>query len=332
LIRKRLIATIAAVTATVIAAAASPAYAADTTPPTTPGEPVASDITEVGATLTWPPSTDDVAVANYEVWHIHTDIVQRLGTPTAPTFTITTLRRGTVNRFWVNAVDTSGNRSGSSPLITVTTLPGDLEPPGPVIFVTASELTDTSVRLTWQGVIWGDVDQYRIYQGTGTVGPLTLIGTQPFNVPRTFVVTGLSPATQYRFGVSARDAVGNENGPSIIAVTTTGAPTPTCSVSYRVPSQWTPGFVAQVRITNTGTDPVTGWSLAWQFPNDQQITQLWNGDYRQEGASVTVTNLPYNATMPPGGGWQEFGFLGTWSGGNGSPDAFTLNGRTCLVS
>ena len=140
------------------------------------------------------------------------------------------------------------------------------------------------------------------------------------------------PGTQYRLGVSARDAVGNENAPSIVTVTTTGAPTPTCSVTYRVTSQWTTGFVAEVRITNTGTTAINNWSLAWLFANDQRITNLWNGGFTQDGGNVTVTNMPYNATVSAGGGSQAFGFIGTWSGVNNSPSTFTLNGRTCLVA
>jgi len=229
-------------------------------------------------------------------------------------------------------VDTSGNRSISSPIITVTTLPGDLEPPGPVIGLAASEITDTSVRLTWQGVFFGEVDVFRVFQGPGSGGALTLIATIPFNAPRSVVVNGLFPGTQYRFGVSARDAAGNENSPSIITVTTTGAPAPTCTVTYRVTSQWTTGFVAEVRITNTGTTAITGWSLSWLFANGQRIADLWNGGFVQNGGDVTVTNMPYNATISPGGGSQVFGFLGTSSAVNNSPNAFTLNGRGCLVA
>lgn len=321
--RHRLIAVVAAVVTLTLA---TPAYAADTTPPTAPGTPVASDLTETGATLTWAPSNDDVAVANYEVWHIFTDIVLRVGSPAGNAFTINTLRRGSVNRFYVVAIDTSGNRSQSSPLITVTTLPGDLEPPGPVIGLTASEITDTSVRLTWIGVFWGEVDVFRVFQGSN------LIATVPFTSPRTIVVSGLLPGTQYRLGVSARDAAGNENSPSVLTVTTTGAPAPTCTVTYKVISQWAGGFVTEVKITNTGATAVNGWSLAWLFANGQQISNLWNGGYTQVGGNVTVTNLPYNAIIPAGGGSQTFGFLGTSGAVNNVPNGFTLNGRSCQVA
>jgi endoglucanase len=310
---------------------AAPAHAADTTPPTAPGTPVPSNITETSVTLTWPPSTDDVGVANYEVWRYYTDIFQRVATPAEPTATVTGLRRGSVSQFYVVAIDTSGNRSQSSPLITVTTLPGDLEPPGPVIGFAASEITDTSVRLSWQGVFYGDVNTYRIYQALGT-GPLALVATVPLGKPRTVVITGLTPGTQYRFVATAVDAPGNESAPAPpLIVTTTGAPMPTCAVAYRVTNQWGGGFVAEVRITNAGPTAVNGWSLMWTFANGQTVTNLWSGVPSQTGAKVTVTNMPYNAVIGANGGSVTFGFIGAWSGTNTSPTAFTLNGQPCSV-
>ncbi|WP_117215536.1 cellulose binding domain-containing protein [Allorhizocola rhizosphaerae] len=316
-------------TAVLVLAQAAPAHAADTSPPTAPGTPVASNITETSVMLTWPPSTDDVGVSHYEVWRYYTDIVERVATPAEPTATVTGLRRGSVSMFYVTAVDTSGKRSQASPPITVTTLPGDLEPPGPVIGFTASEITDTSVRLRWSGVFYGDFETFRIYQALAT-GPYTLVASVPRTSPWSVVVTGLTPGTQYRFVATAVDVPGNESAPAPpLTVTTTGTPQPTCTVAYRVSSQWANGFVGEVRIINTGPTAIHGWSLMWTFPNGQTITNLWSGVPTQSGATVTVTNMPYNAVIAANGGSVTFGFMGTWSGTNGNPTSFTLNGRPC---
>ncbi|GIH09722.1 hypothetical protein Rhe02_77890 [Rhizocola hellebori] len=323
---------IAAVIALVLMNAA-PALAADTTPPTAPGLPVASDITEFSVTLTWPASTDDVGVDHYEVWRIHTDIIQRVATPTTNTATVTGLNRGSVSQFYVAALDAAGNRSPSSNLITVITLPGDLEPPGPVFLLSASEITDTSARLSWQGALWGEVATFRVYRGLPG-GPLALVGTTTAVNPsvRTFVHTGLTPATQYVLGVSAVDAVGNASSISTLLVTTTGvAVPPTCAVSYRVTSQWAGAFNAEVRITNTASAAVTGWTLRWTFAGNQRITNLWNGALTQTGAGVAVGNLSYNATIGGSGGAQSFGFQATFTGANASPTSFTLNDRPCSI-
>ncbi len=321
----------AVITVLVLALTASPAAAADTTPPTAPGLPVASDITEFSVTLTWPASTDDVGVANYEVWRGYTDIVQRVATPTTTTATIGNLNRGSVSRFYIVAIDAAGNRSQSSPFLTVTTLPGDLEPPGPVVLLTASEITETSVRLSWLGPMWGEADIFRLWLGQ-TPTTRVLVGTTSAapSVVRTFVFTGLTRATQYYLGVSAVDAAGNTTGISQLLVTTAGVVTPpTCTVSYRVSSQWTGAFNADVRITNTGTAPVNGWILRWTYASTQRISSMWNAAYVQSAASVQASNLAYNSVIGANGGSQSFGFQATWSAANPNPASFTLNGQPC---
>ncbi|MFC4033262.1 glycoside hydrolase family 6 protein [Streptomyces polygonati] len=103
-----------------------------------------------------------------------------------------------------------------------------------------------------------------------------------------------------------------------------------CAVSYKVASAWSGGFTADVTVRNTGSAAVNGWSLKWTFPADQKITSAWNARTTQSGASVTATDLGYNATVPAGGS-TGFGFQGTGSG-TSSPTAFTLNGAACTVS
>jgi cellulose 1,4-beta-cellobiosidase len=101
-----------------------------------------------------------------------------------------------------------------------------------------------------------------------------------------------------------------------------------CSVTYSLVNTWPGGFQGQTVITNTGRTAVNGWALAWTFPGDQKITQLWNGAYIQSGNAVRVTNAPYNQAISPGGA-VTIGFTGTFTGNNTSPWAFTLNGTAC---
>jgi hypothetical protein len=81
-------------------------------------------------------------------------------------------------------------------------------------------------------------------------------------------------------------------------------------------------------IKNTGSTTINGWTLAWTFPGDQKITQLWNGSYTQSGEAVRVTNASYNAAIPPGS-TATVGFTGTFTSNDTSPSAFTLNGTSC---
>lgn len=327
--RTRRLLPLAAATALLVLLA-SPAHAADTTAPTAPGLPVASDLTEYSVTLTWTPSTDDTGVTYYEVWRTYTDMVMRAASPTTNTATINNLPRGSVNRFSVVAFDAAGNRSLSSGTITVITLPGDLEPPGPIFGVTASEITDTSVLLDWIGPMWGDAEIFRVHRGQTGV-PTVVVETLPVT-QRTFVVTGLSPGTRYFLGVSAVDAAGNQSSISLVTVTTTGTPPPaTCSVKYSVTSQWTGAFNADVQVTNLAPAAVTGWTVRWTYAGTQRITNMWNASPSQSGAAVAASDAGHNATLGASGGSQSFGFQATFTGGNSDPVLFTLNNQPCVT-
>jgi mannan endo-1,4-beta-mannosidase len=105
-------------------------------------------------------------------------------------------------------------------------------------------------------------------------------------------------------------------------------PAGACRVAYAVAGQWPGGFQGDVKITNTGTAPVNGWKLAWNFANGQALTQSWGATYAQSGGAVTTTSESYTANIPAGG-TVSFGFLASWNGTNTAPSAFTLNGTRC---
>jgi len=86
--------------------------------------------------------------------------------------------------------------------------------------------------------------------------------------------------------------------------------------------------VANVTIQNTGTTPITGWTLTFTFPGDQKITNGWNGTPSQSGENVTVTNASYNATIAAGGS-ASLGFQGTWTSSDAAPTSFAVNGTAC---
>ncbi|WP_175410163.1 cellulose binding domain-containing protein [Streptomyces sp. TRM64462] len=91
-----------------------------------------------------------------------------------------------------------------------------------------------------------------------------------------------------------------------------------CETTYKVTNQWSGGFQADVTVKNTGTEAWNGWSLAWTFGAGQQITQMWNANHTQSGATVTVTNAGWNGVVQPGAS-VTLGFTGSWSGTNAPP-------------
>ncbi|MEV7479770.1 GH12 family glycosyl hydrolase domain-containing protein [Streptomyces halstedii] len=102
-----------------------------------------------------------------------------------------------------------------------------------------------------------------------------------------------------------------------------------CAVSYTA-NAWTDGFTADVKVTNTGTVPVSGWRLGFTLPQGQTVTQAWNATVTPSSGAVTATGAAFNAEIAAGAS-QSFGFQGTHSGTFTKPDRFTLNGAVCTV-
>jgi endoglucanase len=100
-----------------------------------------------------------------------------------------------------------------------------------------------------------------------------------------------------------------------------------CTVAYTVANSWPGGFQAGVTITNNGA-PVSNWTLAFAFPNDQQISGGWGGTFTQNGQSVTVTSESWNGALGTGGA-ATIGFTGTVGASNALPSYFTVNGTAC---
>ncbi|WP_442792046.1 glycoside hydrolase family 9 protein [Micromonospora sp. NBC_01796] len=94
----------------------------DTTPPGTPGTPVASAVTATGLTLTWAASSGG-DLAGYRVYREAgaTDVL--VGSPVAATLGVTGLTPATAYQFYVVGVDLAGNVSAASAPVGVTTLP-----------------------------------------------------------------------------------------------------------------------------------------------------------------------------------------------------------------
>lgn len=115
-----------------------------------------------------------------------------------------------------------------------------------------------------------------------------------------------------------------------VSPTASNTPQPTngsCAIDVTI-NQWNTGFTANVVINNNTGAEINGWTLTWSFSGNQQITNLWNGQHSQNGNQVTVSNASYNGVIPHGG-TQNFGFQATYSGPNGVPTDFVLNGTPC---
>src|SRR5580698_7243682 len=97
----------------------------------------------------------------------------------------------------------------------------------------------------------------------------------------------------------------------------------TCPVTYTVVGSWPGGFQGGISINNTGTTAINSWTLTWTFPGNQQITQLWGGNVTAQGATVTVTDLSWDAGIPAGGTMSSVGFIA--NGTAATPTSVALN-------
>ncbi|MFG3140261.1 cellulose-binding domain-containing protein [Streptomyces sp. NPDC048211] len=99
-----------------------------------------------------------------------------------------------------------------------------------------------------------------------------------------------------------------------------------CRVDYTV-NEWTGGYTAQVRITNTGS-ALSDWQLAWTYDGDRHVTSAWNATVTQTGHSVTAVNTAWNGVLAAGG-TVDFGLQGAGQSAASAPTDFTLNGVSC---
>ncbi len=133
--------------------------------------------------------------------------------------------------------------------------------------------------------------------------------------------------------VDSQDEVVEGNESNNVTTASLPVPTPlpscptTCHVTYTPQNDWGSGASVNVTIANNGS-AISDWTLAWTFPGDQQITNLWGGSFTQSGATVAVSDAGWNAAIPAGGS-VGFGFNLNYSGANVAPTAFTLNGLPC---
>jgi cellulase/cellobiase CelA1 len=148
-------------------------------------------------------------------------------------------------------------------------------------------------------------------------------------------VGNLVPGQGYTLNVLARDANGNLSVPSAPVTFTASTPSnSTCAVHYVVTNGWGNGYVTDINVTDTGPNPINGWTLAFSFPSDSEsLSSDWNGNWSTSGQNVLVTNLSWNGQLTANGGNSaDIGFVGANNGAYPSPASFTLNGTVCSTT
>jgi cellulose binding protein with CBM2 domain/fibronectin type III domain protein len=261
---------------------------------------------------------------NYAGWQPST------ATPTVYTYgdeatSITQTRQGTSSTQVIppySIVTVQLTPSPTNPVSSTLSAPGQ---------PTASGVSDTSATISWPASTGGSAARYEVYEQHGTNS--VLLGE---STSTSFTARNLTPGTSYTLNVLATDQRGFLSSPSQPATFITTTPgNSTCAVTYNLSNGWGSGFVANISITNTGPNPITGWTLAFSFPSNTESVSSnnWNANYAENGENVNVTPLSWDSNLAPNGGnTVSIGFVGNQNGAYPSPAAFTLNGTVCTTT
>jgi serine/threonine protein kinase len=102
-----------------------------------------------------------------------------------------------------------------------------------------------------------------------------------------------------------------------------------CAVGYRVTLDLGAYFTAELTIQNTGKVPINGWTLEFEFRQDQRVTTGLEGQWDQAGEHVTVRDLIYNRAVAQGK-TVTIHFIGSYhSKKNEAARRFSVNGVRC---
>jgi hypothetical protein len=238
-------------------------------------------------------------------------------------FSTTTLAQGT-HSITASYSGDSRDTASISPALTQTV---NVAAPAAPSNLTATASGSSQINLAWTASATSGVT-YDVYESTSAgFTPSASNRISSGGTATSYSATGLASSTTYYYRVSAVNAGGESADTSQANATTAGGLS--CSVSYSVTTQWNVGFGGAYSIKNTGTTPITSWTLTWTWPGNQAVTESWNSNYSQSGANAKFTNESYNATIAAGATLTGMGFNGSYSGTNTSPTAFYVNGTLC---
>ena len=271
-----------------------PSPPADTTPPSQPTGLTVSGATRTSLSLTWTPSSDDVAVTGYRTLVNGTPN----GTSAQPGTTVSGLTCGTAYTVEVEAYDAAGNHSTRASVVASTSACADTQPPSAPTNVVTTNRTSTSIALSWNSSSDNvGVSGYGLYRGGTSAGTSSTTNA---------VFAGLACNTNYTLAVDAYDAAGNRSSQTAVMVSTTAC-------ADTAPPTAPTGLAAS-SVTQTGL------SLSWNASSDN--TGVTGYDvYRNATKMTTVTSTSAAQSGLACGTTYTFGVVARDAAGNSSPQA-----------
>lgn len=243
----------------------------DIIPPSAPTDVNVSDITATGAKITWTASTDNIEVAGYNLYYQGEDqeltLINTAGVIEETEYTLTGLTPETTYQIVVEAVDEAGNIARARAVEVVTL--EDTEAPDAPTNVKASEITETSAKITWTASTDNiKVAGYNIYVDDVQVNRDLVTGTE-------YTLTDLKAGSTYKVVVEAVDTSNNTQKSEAGTVKTVDTTSPS------VPSEVTVGNITHnsAEVTwqeSTDNVGVTGYNIYLnnKLVNTSPVTEL----------------------------------------------------------
>lgn len=291
--------------------------APDTTPPTAPGNPIATAVSSSQVNLSWAASTDPATsgqsvsgITGYRIERCQgsgcTNFTQVFTTTTALTYQNAGLVPSTFYQYRVRSIDMAGNFSPYSQTISVTTqsAPDTTAPTAPTNLA-AVVTSGTQITLSWvastdpvvAGQLTSGVTSYRIERcQMANCTNFAQVGTANGT---SYQDPGLTGSTVYRYQIRAVDAAGNLSAfSSIASATTFDVTAPVIALVSPIPSVIRDNTPAYVFSTNeVGTiqyagDCASTTTSAVQGNNTITLSALSVGTHGN--CSFTVTDSAGN--------------------------------------
>ncbi len=258
----------------------------DTSAPTVPSGVAAVATSSTSVSVSWAASSDDTAVAGYEVLRDGVQVASVAASLLS--YADTALSPSTGYSYAVRAIDAAANRSAASDPVSVTTpAPPDTSAPTVPSGVVAVATSSTSVSVSWAASS----------DDTAVAGYEVLRdGVQVASVAASllsYTDTALSPSTGYSYAVRAIDAAANRSAASDPVSVTTPAPPDTSAPTV-------PSGVVAVATSSTSV------SVSWAASSDD--TAVAGYEVLRDGvqvASVAASSLSYTDTaLSPSTGYS----------------------------
>jgi chitodextrinase len=234
----------------------------DTQTPTAPLGVAATSRTATSIALAWTASTDNVGVSGYGLYRAGSQV----GTTSSTNAIFSGLVCNTNYTLAVDASDAAGNRSAKTTVMVATTACPDTTPPAAPSGLAVSNVTQTSLTLTWNASTDNvGVTGYDVYRN----------GTKMATVTSTSAgQTGLACGSTYTFGVIARDAADNHSPVEQVTASTASCPGETLDWLHPWPSTslWRKPIPANPAIDPNNTTRISYWMANSVTPRAKVLT------------------------------------------------------------